>query len=450
MESSSFHTSHYRPVTFGRRQRMIGQTSIQASTTQYEVNQTLTDIPDMSSASDLDEMQVLLACRSYLRRKHKLDWEGKKLRQEAAASPLFNEGYFWFDPNDLLYLRKNPDPFNLIDNETVAGGGFNYTYDGDESLESSPNPILIEENKVAMSTNPFSTNPLYPSEEHQRRSASRAQLWSNETWKELWYEKRWKGRKVTEEERIQKRAKRRVNNMPASILESPDVLSLSEEEVATAVISYIRAIQRMSDAKKELNKKKLAEREEFVQWKKGLKKEAEEMALLIKTTNATRQDFYPQKSNNRHLTFEPSHDYMKSISTKLSEKSKRAYQKRVDKKKASDAASAKGKTKFRQNLPSDDTGSDKSIRAILRINSALDNGQLPSVGDVEIILKPGRLGRRKAILLRILSECFGLRGKCVPKRQKGEVVFMFATTCKVKELGKFVLSKLRDSRQETI
>jgi hypothetical protein len=69
---------------------------------------------------------------------------------------------------------------------------------------------------------------------------------------------------VTEEERIQKRAKRRVNNMPASILESPDVLSLSAEEVATAVISYICAIQRMSDAKKELNKKKLAEREEFV------------------------------------------------------------------------------------------------------------------------------------------------------------------------------------------
>jgi hypothetical protein len=102
-------------------------------------------------------------------------------------------------------------------------------------------------------------------------------------------------------------------------------------------------------------------------------------------------------------------------------------------------------TKFRHTFSRDESGSDKSIQAILRINNALDSNKIPSIVDVETILGPGRLGRRKAILLRILSDCFGLRGKCIPGLRKGSVVLYFATTCTIKDLGSFVLSKLKRS-----
>ncbi|KAL7488377.1 hypothetical protein ACHAW6_013930 [Cyclotella cf. meneghiniana] len=399
--------------------------------------------PNYVSASNLDEAQVLLACRAYLRKKHKLEWEGKKVRAEAAASPLLNEGYFWCDPNDLLYLRKNPDPFNLIDNETVNEGAFNYTYDGDESLDDGTTSLSLEESKIVMSANPFSTNPLYPSEEHQRRSNVRATFWSNQTWKELWYEKRWKGRKVTEEERKQKRTKRRIEELPLDILESPKFLTLSEEDVAAAIISYVRANERMSEAKKKLKRKRLAEREDFSQWKIALQKEAEGIALEMKITNSTRRDI-GQKSIS--LSFEPSPNVMKNLRNKRSHKSKRAYQNRLQK-SMGNATCPPGNemAKFRHNFSRDESGSDKSIQAILRINNALDSNQIPSIVDVETILEPGRLGRRKAILLRILSECFGLRGKCIPGLRKGSVVLSFATTCTIKDLGTFVLSKLKGS-----
>ena len=70
--------------------------------------------------SSINESQLLLACRSWLLRKHKLEWKEKKRRADAAASPLNNEGYFWPDPNDLLYLREDPDPYNLNYNETYG------------------------------------------------------------------------------------------------------------------------------------------------------------------------------------------------------------------------------------------------------------------------------------------------------------------------------------------
>ena len=43
----------------------------------------------------LDEVQLLLACRAYLVRKHKVEWKEKKRRSEDAASPSNQLGYFW-------------------------------------------------------------------------------------------------------------------------------------------------------------------------------------------------------------------------------------------------------------------------------------------------------------------------------------------------------------------
>ena len=86
------------------------------------------------------------------------------------------------------------------------------------------------------------------------------------------------------------------------------------------------------------------------------------------------------------------------------------------------------------------------MQAILHIDMALDHNLWPSQKHVEMIMKPGRLGRRRETLRRILSECFDLRGKCVPNPNAsgdgGEEPLMFVTQCGIDELGAFVLAKL--------
>jgi hypothetical protein len=90
------------------------------------------------------------------------------------------------------------------------------------------------------------------------------------------------------------------------------------------------------------------------------------------------------------------------------------------------------------------------MQAILHIDMALDHKVMPKSKYVEMILKPGRLGRRREALRRILSECFDLRGKCVPdpKASVGEEdSLLFATKCGIDELGAFVLDKLKDQEK---
>ena len=392
-----------------------------------------TDVNRVGDVS-IDEAQILLACRAYLSKKNVLKWQRKKVRREAA---MINEGYFWSDPDELVYLRDNPDPFTAIGNETVLEEVFNYAY--------KINSASLESDSVEYSTNPFSTHPLYPSEEHVRRSKSRAHLWNNETWKDAWYEKRWKGRKLTKEEKQIKRIKRRVDNMPSDLLEASEFASLTDEQVVTATLSYIRTREKMADTKRKLKEKQIAQREEFRQWRRALREEAEGMALLMKTTNSSRRDIV-QKSVP--LTFDTSPDTMTVLKAKRSIKAKRAYKRRSDGAGFKEPiASANDITKFKSQYSSVEIGSNMSIQAILRIANALSDDQLPLANDIKTILKPGRLRGRKYILLRVLDECFGLKGKCIPKRVKGKKELQFATTCSIKDLGEFVISMLEVSSE---
>ncbi len=127
---------------------------------------------------------MLLACRSYLLRKHRVEWKQKKRRAEAAASPLLNEGYFWPDPNDLLYLREDPDPYNLEYNKTY-GKYYGYKRNGVRFLTSARDTTYSGKNYFAddespaenespsTSNSPFSTNPIYPSKEYVRQSEAK-------------------------------------------------------------------------------------------------------------------------------------------------------------------------------------------------------------------------------------------------------------------------------------
>jgi hypothetical protein len=435
---------------------------------QNRVNVTLAAVDDADDvdSSNLDETQLLLACRAYLSKKNKLKWQGKKIRREAARSI---EGHFWSDPDELVYLRDRPDPYNLLDNSTDVDEAFNSAY-----IDSSP----LDEETVEYSMNPFSTNPLYPSDEHIKRSRSRAHLWSNETWKRAWYEKRWEGKKVTEVQRTRKNAKRRIDSMPLSIIDAPEFSSMSEEEILNATLMYVRAREKMAESKRQLHRERMAQREDFRQRRAALRREGEEMARIMKTTNSSRSDiiessivpfpnfngtpslaelrrqgeqmaFLMKTTNSSRLeldclSFEPSSDVMVELKAKRSVKAKLAYRTRIAKKskKSTTLNTEEDKTKFRQSYSSVQIASDSSIQAIIRINDALDCGEVPSKSDVRAIMKPKRFGRRKDILLRILRECLGLQGKCIPKQMNGKNKLEFPTKCSIQDLGDFIVSKL--------
>ena len=68
----------------------------------------------------------------------------------------------------------------------------------------------------------------------------------------------------------------------------------------------------------------------------------------------------------------------------------------------------------------------------------------PSVEDIELIMKPAKLVKRKELLLRILRECYSLRGRCVPTgRGASFEKLVFATQCTLPDLGNFVIHLLR-------
>ena len=148
-------------------------------------------------------------------------------------------------------------------------------------------------------------------------------------------------------------------------------------------------------------------------------------------------------SSNHELSFSPSVRTMKKLKKVRSEKSTMAYQTRLANSKETNTSPPKNITKFYNfNEPEILVGEITPVQAMLNIDAALDQDKIPSPIDVEIILQPGRLGRRRDTLRRILNECFGLRGKVVPSGNDEDSEFLFTTKCTIDQLGQFVLSMM--------
>lgn len=447
------------------RDGIVGYDIIQSPNTSPPTsdNNTTSETSVAVDITSINEAQLLLACRSWLLRKHKLEWKEKKRRVEAAASPLNNEGYFWPDPNDLLYLREDPDPYNLNYNETYSEyygfkrNGVRFltsrdtTYSGKNYFETAP---TVEE-RASISDNPFSTNPVYPSDEHTRRSNAKLRLWNNSTWKQEWYNRRWRGKVATYPQNIQKKQNKLLRGISNEVIESPLFDSMSEVEVTDAILTYLISNHRKSESQKSNKDKRKVERESFREWREQVKQEARDAPM--NQTIAIQMKAIARKvsstSNNTLLSFTPSVSMMTKLKKKRSEKSRRAFQARLSNNKAAASTSKKITLRRTSNAEVDSgRGSDNDeflfyrvispVQALLHIDMELDHNRMPKTADVEIVLKPGRLGRRRDTLRRILSECYDLRGKCVPALSGGE---LFVTKCTIDDLGAFVLSKLRQT-----
>jgi hypothetical protein len=405
------------------------------------------DEVDIDSVSDAE---ALLAVRAYLQRKNLLgEWtqsEQRKQRREQAARDLQGSswgsdstGFFWEDPSELKYFNRKPMDMNrtLFDLETDDDEEEEDDDDDDyeEKLWESLSPRRIdhrveyydtqveqeEEDLRLQKSEDYSVFDTGPSPSRIRRSQAAKLMWSDPEFKAKWYAKRWgTPSKLTAKEKQQKRQlKKRLSNFqPDSLLANEELAKLTEEDIADAIRTYVVSKRRRSKSTKQT----LQKRKE---------------ALLAPN---------PETPLPRDFLLRQDPEAMREAQRRRSEKSKKAYASRLEKKdKGSKTTAAGNDTRTLAVRKAAVSTAPTPRDALLRMQIDLEEGKIPQVTDVEIVLQPKKLGKRKDILRRILIDHFDLRGKCVPvdPDHPKTSAMMFVTQCSIDQLGEFVIHKLR-------
>jgi hypothetical protein len=360
------------------------------------------DSLDVNSVSDAE---AFLACRSYLQRRKKIggwkQYERRKRMKEVASA---QRNTFWEDPSELVYLQ-DPDSSELDVSQEVA------------SWEDHQPERIVFENPEEKDYGLFTSFPTEPSATRIRRSQSAKNTFANLEWKNMWYEARWGDRtKKSTKTLYQKQLEDRIRALPPGLLGSPELASMTEEEIAEAIRTYITSKQKRVDSRA----KTLVEQKAALNPPKNEKKLPRDI-LWMEDTSA-----------------------LKEAQLKRSERAKILYETRLKNRQENVQSDAKKRT---TRIPREIFSSSRDPspkEALLRIASDLDQGELPLIEDIELILKPDKLGMRKDLLRRILNDHFDLRGKCVPvdlDDPEGDKVF--ATKCCIPDLGNFVIHLLR-------
>ena len=394
-------------------------------------------VDDDDERVDLDSVtdaEALLACRAYLQRKNRLGaWKDHKRRKDSLRqmSTLDNvnaaaTGFFWEDPEELIYLHHDNTTDDLVDNEEENDEGrvvFESALDGTGTMIMGSTPPALERGIE------FTSFPAMPSEERVRRSNAAKKTWSDPKWKAMWYEKRW-GRHPRKNPLAakQKKLDDRIRSLPSNLYNSPELAALTQEEIVEAVQTYVVGNRKRS---------------------KAHGKEARQRAK----TERANENKVPEKGQEPKIDLMfGSNNAMKEAQRKRSERAAKAYQTRLANQNKKEATTKAKTTGTREPVAKDAMPTAKTPRdALVRVETQLDSNELPSIADIELILKPPKLGRRKDLLRRILSEQFDLRGKCVPADPSNEgSEMLFVTQCSIDQLGAFVVQTVREKQENAV
>lgn len=445
------------------------------------------DIEKLNEYASTSDEIALLATRAYLKRKHKVEWHQKQSRRakqlkslgipqldglESSSwnmrpvvdSNINHEGiwYFWENPTELKYLRTGRARLDFegiisdgLDSEMLEEVDSQYDPNIDsnialhESDEEEDSMLDFDDEGV------FTSFPQAPPTQHERQSLPRKKLFQDPKWKAKWYRARWAEKASLSEselkqEKRRKRIEKLIQGIPTQFLQSLQLESLTDEEIEDAIRTYIITNQRKSRSMirvYELRKK------------------------LIQLKNKTKENDFENRpidnKNEKNLLLtsfmihspadEQESKRLLEEKKKRSERAKKAYGSRlinIESKRLS-------KDSDKVILPQKTLDSTPVMKkAVDRIEDALVSGDVPDIQDVRSLLKPQRLPGRKKLLLRVLNQSFGLRGRCVPtfggsKEDLEKFYFEastsdiqtckknFATSSSLKELGMFVLHLLR-------
>ena len=356
-------------------------------------NQPNDDTTENSSDITVSDAEALLACRAYLQKKNRL---GKWRRQRQGMDG------FWDPEDENEWMTFSSD--SILDSTTsfsldTSYPSFVLNDDQDDLLlfdddDNSPEPTASTEEMEEEE----------PSESFQSFSKASHRRWADPEFRKHWYKQRW-GDKELPDKRTQVLKRRLKTLNPEEFLQSSELAEMTEEEIELAITMYLDSGRKRSRTRK------------------------------LKESEA---DEKGDSSNRTTLSFEPDVHVMKELQRKRSERSKRAYQNRQ-----------KGDNTLKVELQSTDNVyevAETPQEAVLKIHNDIQTGKLPNIDDVELMMRPSKLSKRKDTLRLILSESFGLSGKCVPATdQDGSTTYLFVTDCTVGKLGDFVISKLKQT-----
>jgi hypothetical protein len=358
-------------------------------------------VDQASSDEEVSDAEALLACWSYLRKRRRLgNWTQLERRQnmKASAQPHF----FWEEPDD--------EANNIVDDNDD---------DDDETFDlSEPRPDRGTKTDEIW-YGEFTSFPTEPTITRTRRSQAAKRTWADPEFRERWYQSRWGGNH--RQETIQKKTaeakvlEHRVRALPPGFFGSPELASMTEDEIKDAIRSYNQSGKKRSESRaKTLEQRKVA---------------------LEKSPNIDNKEEQRLVQNSLYSVGE---EVLREAKRKRSENAKKAYATRLknNSKKDTRVPPPKPRKTF---LPTSATPQD----ALLRIEDNLDRGTLPSVDDVAVIMKPLKLAKRRDLLRRILIDVFGLRGKCVPLGgDDPDSPKEFVTQAPIGDLGEFVIHLL--------
>jgi hypothetical protein len=277
-----------------------------------------------------------------------------------------------------------------------------------------------------------------PPPSYVRRSQAAKKCWSQPQFRQKWYEARWGGAKVraareSKQVDADKDRLRRVSSTSPLPMEA--VAEMSEEEIAHAIRTYLSSKQKKRQSK-ERSEATLAP-----------DSSSPEFGGSSAVAPASLESLLPTKEVLQQKQIERSKRAAKAYQTRLANQ-------RFESPPAPRSHGANTRRRTTRQATNRHFGGTLGgvgvtypSEAMERIERLLNAGGVPPISDVELILKPIKLARRKQMLRRILSDCFGLRGKCVPsanEQSESAPTLIFVTKASVEELGAFCLLLIRD------
>ena len=356
-----------------------------------------------------------------------------------------------------------PEPTSKIEQITFDFKG-EQSEQNDNDDDSDDATAAEESSPLELWARHFSTFPMQPSKSQRNRSNAVKKRWEDPEWKARWYERRWgklssSSSDSTDENTIKDDGKENEGTASSSNRNSengslsastsikknwkqgaktsaltPDFLasdvfnSLTEEEIRRAVEMYLQSNKKRTDTRKRTQEVR----------RKSLLMSAPTTASNITAKvppNALAWDRDPQALEEaRRIRSERA---KKSYQTRLKNNNQRSKQRATK----TSAAATTAVTQTRKN-PTESAPKD----ALSRIASDLDKSRLPQLQDLKLIAGPAKLPKRKKLLIRLISEYFGLRGKCVPVGNEDDSeTLQFITNCSVSQLIAFALDKVREA-----
>jgi hypothetical protein len=398
---------------------------------------------------EVSDAEALLACYAFLKRRKRIgagNWTQMERRQrmKAVAQPH----YFWEEDLSKIASRLQKEmqgePSSSGSRRMIMGSGND---DEEDSLEGDGGETRMRPSRTNSAaevwSGEFTSFPTDPSPTRMRRSLAAKQTWSDPSFRDRWYQRRWVNKvKNKDPDLLEDMAlEQQIKALPSGFLGSPELCSMTEAEISMAIQTYLTK-----------TKKQITSRKKTLEMRKEMLQQQMEHVLSGNTTDASVDDPATLSSRlSRDSLFSPDATTLQENQRKRSQRAKQIYKKRLEKSGLSNQDSknqvqaAKSTTKH---LPQGSTPQD----AMVRIVSNLDAGILPSVEDVEIIMKPGKIGKRREVLRKILSNHFDLRGKCVPSSSSSSSLsdgeLEFVTKCAIDDLGAFVMDLIRKEKRK--